>query len=622
MRRLTVALGVLGLLAAVGCGGDSTAGPVCGNDEQQTGEECDGADLAGETCASLGLDDGTLACRDTCRFDASQCTGTAECGNGELEYPEACDGADLAGTSCTDLGFDGGSLGCAGDCAFDTSGCDGTPDCGDGVIAAPEECDGSNFGGATCSSLGLGAGDLACTASCAVDTSGCAVQPECGNGEAEAGEDCDGSDLDGNTCAGEGFAGGTLACGTSCALDTTGCTLCGNDVQDAGEECDGTDLDGNSCVDRGYTGGTLTCGTDCAFDETACTSGACGNGTLETGEACDGADLGGATCVTRGYDGGFLGCTGSCAFDESLCSNCESTDITAPVASGHVPAPETQGTLPTTTISVDLFDACGIDTTSIVMVLSVTPPFGPAFMGPVATTLTGSGSNVTVTHTPSSGFMHGSLVEVQVTAADNATNTLVETWRFTVETMMTLYTGGSGGTGGMSLLDQGNPTVNTTQQGDYDLGVNGGNDQRVAVRFGGSVPAGALILEATLFIGICPPGAGVATTVDCYQLNADWSPNQCTWNNATNSTPWNTGGADGVPQDRVGAAGASISVPNGTPAYTELSGGSDPIPVAWAAGDTNFGILCTSAATTTIPMCGEFSNYPPRMEIRYGPPLP
>lgn len=49
------------------------------------------------------------------------------CGNGVREGNEQCDGNDLAGQTCQDLGFTGGTLKCKGDCTFDTSGCTGPP---------------------------------------------------------------------------------------------------------------------------------------------------------------------------------------------------------------------------------------------------------------------------------------------------------------------------------------------------------------------------------------------------------------------------------------------------------------------------------------------------------------
>lgn len=68
-------------------GGDSTStsGPVdptsssgCGDGVISTGEQCDGADLQGFTCNSLGLNGGTLACDPImCTFDTSMCMSTS-----------------------------------------------------------------------------------------------------------------------------------------------------------------------------------------------------------------------------------------------------------------------------------------------------------------------------------------------------------------------------------------------------------------------------------------------------------------------------------------------------------------------------------------------------------------
>lgn len=57
---------------------------------------------------------------------------SAMCGNGVLEPGEACDGADLQGLGCQSLGFDTGTLVCAADCTFDSSGCSGVETCQDG----------------------------------------------------------------------------------------------------------------------------------------------------------------------------------------------------------------------------------------------------------------------------------------------------------------------------------------------------------------------------------------------------------------------------------------------------------------------------------------------------------
>lgn len=45
------------------------------------------------------------------------------CGNGVVDSGEQCDGADLAGADCSTLGFAGGTLACLAACAFDQTGC-------------------------------------------------------------------------------------------------------------------------------------------------------------------------------------------------------------------------------------------------------------------------------------------------------------------------------------------------------------------------------------------------------------------------------------------------------------------------------------------------------------------
>lgn len=55
--------------------GEGSTGPstVCGNDVRDDAEECDGTDLAGATCESLGHVPGALACDRGCRLDVSGC---------------------------------------------------------------------------------------------------------------------------------------------------------------------------------------------------------------------------------------------------------------------------------------------------------------------------------------------------------------------------------------------------------------------------------------------------------------------------------------------------------------------------------------------------------------------
>jgi len=46
---------------------------LCGNGLIDEGEQCDGQNLGGETCRSLGEGDGELKCGPACLFDVSMC---------------------------------------------------------------------------------------------------------------------------------------------------------------------------------------------------------------------------------------------------------------------------------------------------------------------------------------------------------------------------------------------------------------------------------------------------------------------------------------------------------------------------------------------------------------------
>src|SRR6056297_2240069 len=74
------------------------------------------------------------------------------CGDGIVEGTEECDGDNMDGNSCTSLGYDGGTLGCQ-NCTYDTSDCYETFSCGDdvtftyngsevtyGIVATSGEC--------------------------------------------------------------------------------------------------------------------------------------------------------------------------------------------------------------------------------------------------------------------------------------------------------------------------------------------------------------------------------------------------------------------------------------------------------------------------------------------------
>lgn len=292
-----------------GCNNDA-----CGNGNMNPGEMCDDGNLIeGDGC------DGRCVIETGWECSGAPSVCVALCGNSAVDPSEDCDGADLDGATCVTLGYDSGPLACSPTCFYDTSLCVGAPPCGNGVVEGTEECDGANLSGATCLNLGWDMGILTCATDCTLDTSLCAYQT-CGNGTIDAGEDCDGANLGSATCVSEGFpGGGTLGCTSGCSFNTSGCVsvTCGNGSIDTGEECDGSDLGGQTCVSRGYTGGTLACSSSCSFNESGCTSsGVCGNGTVEAGEDCD--DGG-----TQSGDGCDAGChwENTCSIDLAMACN-------------------------------------------------------------------------------------------------------------------------------------------------------------------------------------------------------------------------------------------------------------------------------------------------------------
>lgn len=150
------------------CDSSSTCAPLsyCGDGFADTGppnfEECDGGDLNGETCQSLGYaGGGTLSCQ-FCSFDTSGCISQV-CGNGVPEGTEQCDDGNGVNTDA-----------CKNDCTNNV--------CGDNVrrtTAPAQVCDGSDLGSETCTSqLGTpSSGSLSCSGSCTFVTSSCNRDP-------------------------------------------------------------------------------------------------------------------------------------------------------------------------------------------------------------------------------------------------------------------------------------------------------------------------------------------------------------------------------------------------------------------------------------------------------------
>jgi len=172
MRRLLTCLTSSLFLAA--CSGGSGPQPICGDDAiNQESEQCDRTRLDGKTCADLGFAGGELQCGEDCRFDTSLCTDVLpDCNDGDIDPGEECDGHDLGGASCSTLGFAGGELACTSDCRFDASDCEPFP-CGDGSVDAGEQCDGGDLDGWQCADFGFAGGELSCTDDCRLQGTGC-----------------------------------------------------------------------------------------------------------------------------------------------------------------------------------------------------------------------------------------------------------------------------------------------------------------------------------------------------------------------------------------------------------------------------------------------------------------
>ncbi|NUO50901.1 MAG: hypothetical protein HOV80_18770 [Polyangiaceae bacterium] len=205
-------------------GGGGGSGETCPNGTIDAGEDCDGANLNGATCTSIGqgFTGGALSCADDCTYDTTECIAPPDCGNGMIDAGEQCDGALLNGGTCQTQGFASGTITCGSGCQYNTGQC---YTCGNGQIENAEECDGTNFGGMTCLSLGHDGGLLSCAANClSINQNACS---DCGDNVIESPEVCDGAALGGQTCQSQGFSGGTLTCNAACsAFNTAGCTSC------------------------------------------------------------------------------------------------------------------------------------------------------------------------------------------------------------------------------------------------------------------------------------------------------------------------------------------------------------------------------------------------------------
>ncbi|MBU1412139.1 SUMF1/EgtB/PvdO family nonheme iron enzyme [Myxococcota bacterium] len=334
MQRTIISAISLCLTLVLFCACDAKTKNVdsCGDGFLDPGEQCD-SNVGELSCQSLGYYNalGVLRCTPDCQFNVDSCGG--RCGDELVQGSdgETCDGGNLNGQTCQSLGYTGGTLACGEGCDFDVSGCAGR--CGNGVIDTDEGeiCDGSDLSGETCETHGYHGGELVCLADCSgYNLDNCVTVGQCGDGiiQEAFGEACDGMNLGEASCANEGFYEGFIECGLDCQLDLSSCEMrCGDGIIQVGhgEVCDGSELSGETCLSLGYYGGELSCTADCgSLDDSDCLAvGRCGDGIIQIAqsEECDGADLGGASCPALGYSlaSGSLVCDDGCRFDLGAC---------------------------------------------------------------------------------------------------------------------------------------------------------------------------------------------------------------------------------------------------------------------------------------------------------------
>ncbi len=299
MRHLPLLLTLLLTLAA--CDESTSATSTCGDGVIDVGEQCDGGNLGGNACTSLGYYSGNLVCSDQCTFDITQCQAGGSCGDGVIqsEFGEQCDGVELGGATChsVDARYYGGQLTCSDDCTFNLVSCETEGYCGDGIVQTTEgeECDGPELGDTTCESLGYYAGTLSCASNCAFDLESCQERGRCGDNIAQTnyGEACDGIDLGVSTCQSLGFYGGQMQCDGQCAYVTAGCEAagrCGDGVVQINynETCDGSAFNGQTCISmENLAYGELLCEGACTTVNTAdCHGKRYANVQLSGGASC------------------------------------------------------------------------------------------------------------------------------------------------------------------------------------------------------------------------------------------------------------------------------------------------------------------------------------------------
>ncbi|MBU1219082.1 hypothetical protein KKF34_15730 [Myxococcota bacterium] len=265
-KIIFIAVSSLFLFSCAKGGGEDTCGDgICQSDESsQTcpedcdpcgdlvidlDEECDGSNLDGETCQSLGFASGTLSCSQDCEFITTACQVVCE-------------------NSCTQTGQQRCNGNILETCSLDTDNCYSwvlTQDCASTSLICSE-----NNGSATCTSE--------CTDACSQGTYQCSenMLQVCNEGTNGCLQWLDDTDCEANSqiCAADGAS---FACMDECTDTCTQGTAdqcSGSVVQECSLQVSGcydwTTVEDCSTSGRTCSGGTCLCNNQCSAGQNQC----------------------------------------------------------------------------------------------------------------------------------------------------------------------------------------------------------------------------------------------------------------------------------------------------------------------------------------------------------------
>lgn len=150
------------------------------------GSNCTPAQLGEVSCRNfdspegVAFNGGTLGCTGSCSYDIKACTF---CGDNQVNGPEDCDGANLGGQTCQSIGFDAGTLACNTGCTYNTGNCQSFT-CGDMVCqpgedpcVCPEDCPNDPMTCSPCECGGQGGDTCYCDIFCLLNKDCCVGGP-------------------------------------------------------------------------------------------------------------------------------------------------------------------------------------------------------------------------------------------------------------------------------------------------------------------------------------------------------------------------------------------------------------------------------------------------------------